>query len=144
MVGVDDENRSCILGQGLLRSECAETFEWFLKKYEEGAGGRRWRPRVSESSLVTTTCFSVDCLWHVPFCQIRSMDPHGVSRIRQECNPHRKRPAREGGAALSPKFHSPLSHSVSVTGKVAQPFPPRELSPQPFFVFYNENSRTAR
>lgn len=44
-VGVDDENRSCILGQGLLRSECTETFEWFLRKYEAAAGGRK--PKVT-------------------------------------------------------------------------------------------------
>lgn len=40
-VGVDDANRSCILSQGLLKSECTETFEWVLKNYEAGAGGRR-------------------------------------------------------------------------------------------------------
>lgn len=44
VVGIDDENRSCVLGQGLLRSECTETFEWFLNKYESAAGGRK--PKV--------------------------------------------------------------------------------------------------
>ncbi|CAN0024212.1 unnamed protein product, partial [Hapterophycus canaliculatus] len=41
IVGVDDENRSCVLGQGVLRSECADTFEWVLENYEAAAGGRR-------------------------------------------------------------------------------------------------------
>ncbi|CAM9330667.1 unnamed protein product, partial [Hapterophycus canaliculatus] len=44
IVGVDDENRSCVLGQGGLHPECAETFEWVLKNYEATAGGRR--PKV--------------------------------------------------------------------------------------------------
>ena len=50
VVGVDDENRSCILGQGLLRSECTETFEWFLHKYETAAGSRR--PKVISTQVV--------------------------------------------------------------------------------------------
>ena len=44
-VGVDDMNRSCILGQGLLRSECTDTFESFLRQYEAAAGGRK--PKVT-------------------------------------------------------------------------------------------------
>ena len=44
-VGVDDMNCSCILGQGLLRSECTDTFEWFIRQYEAAAGGRK--PKVT-------------------------------------------------------------------------------------------------
>lgn len=47
IVGVDDENRSCVLGQGLLRSECTETFKWFLESYESAAGGRRPKVRYA-------------------------------------------------------------------------------------------------
>ncbi|CAN0521984.1 unnamed protein product [Ectocarpus sp. 12 AP-2014] len=48
VVGVDDENRRCILGQGLLRSESTETFEWILNRYEAAAGCRK--PKKSLSS----------------------------------------------------------------------------------------------
>ena len=44
IVGVDDENRSCILAQCLLRSECTETFEWILTSWDGASGGRR--PKV--------------------------------------------------------------------------------------------------
>jgi len=46
IVGVDDENRTCVLGQGVLRSESTETFKWFLDSYEEAAGGRRPKVRL--------------------------------------------------------------------------------------------------
>ncbi|CAM9312074.1 unnamed protein product, partial [Sphacelaria rigidula] len=45
VVGVDSENRSCILGYSLLRFERTETFEWILDKYSRASGGRR--PKVS-------------------------------------------------------------------------------------------------
>ncbi|CAN0394388.1 unnamed protein product, partial [Ectocarpus sp. 13 AM-2016] len=74
-VGVDDENRSCILGQGLLRSECAETFEWFLTQYESAAGGWERRPKVilTDADVAMTSAVAsvwkgtqhLFCLWHV-------------------------------------------------------------------------------
>ncbi|CAN0356414.1 unnamed protein product, partial [Ectocarpus sp. 13 AM-2016] len=74
-VGVDDENRSCILGQGLLRSECAETFEWFLTQCESAAGGWERRPKVilTDADVAMTSAVAsvwkgtqhLFCLWHV-------------------------------------------------------------------------------
>ena len=57
VVGVDSENRRCILGQCLLRSECTETFEWVLDKYHRTSGGRH--PNVRSTlrlSVVSTLC----------------------------------------------------------------------------------------
>ena len=53
IVGVDDQNRSCVLGQGVLRSECKETFKWFLDSYETAAGGRRPKVRGAAQRLQT-------------------------------------------------------------------------------------------
>eukprot|EP00903_Cladosiphon_okamuranus_P011770 g11064.t1 len=74
-VGIDDENRSCILGQGLLRSECAEAFEWFLNHYKSAAGGWERRPKVilTDADVAMTSAVAsvwkgtqhLFCLWHV-------------------------------------------------------------------------------
>ncbi|CAB1118493.1 unnamed protein product [Ectocarpus sp. CCAP 1310/34] len=72
MVGVDDENRSCVLGQGVLRSECKETFQWFLEAYETAAGRRRPKVMLTDVDRAMTsgleewtTTLHLFCLWHV-------------------------------------------------------------------------------
>ncbi|CAN0326134.1 unnamed protein product [Ectocarpus sp. 6 AP-2014] len=73
VVGVDDENRSCILGRGLLRSECTETFEWILNRYEAAAGGSKPKVILTDADLAMTAAMAscwpgtlhLHCLWHV-------------------------------------------------------------------------------
>lgn len=65
VVGVDDENRSCILGQGLLRSECTQTFEWFLNNYVTAAGGRKPKVRSRQSVECLLMAVTIRCLYVV-------------------------------------------------------------------------------
>ncbi|CAM9958486.1 unnamed protein product, partial [Sphacelaria rigidula] len=73
VVGVDGENRSCILGYSLLRSECTETFEWILDKYCRASGGRRPKIVPSDADLAITAAVETSwpstlqlyCLWHI-------------------------------------------------------------------------------
>ncbi|CAM9765562.1 unnamed protein product, partial [Sphacelaria rigidula] len=72
-VGVDSENRSCILGYSLLRSECTEIFEWILDKYCRASGGRRPKVVLSDADLAITAAVKTSwpstlhlyCLWHI-------------------------------------------------------------------------------
>ncbi|CAN0521687.1 unnamed protein product, partial [Ectocarpus sp. 12 AP-2014] len=73
VLGVDDENRSCISGHGLLRSECTETIEWILNRYEAAAGGRKPKVILTDADLAMTAAIAscwpgtlhLHCLWHV-------------------------------------------------------------------------------
>ncbi|CAB1106078.1 unnamed protein product [Ectocarpus sp. CCAP 1310/34] len=72
IVGVDDENRTCVLGQGVLRSESTETFKWFLDSYEEAAGGRRPKVMLTDADQAMAaalrewkTIVHLWYLWHL-------------------------------------------------------------------------------
>lgn len=47
VVGEDKDNCSCILGHGLLRSECTEMFKPFLDHFVLAVGGPRPRAKVA-------------------------------------------------------------------------------------------------
>lgn len=85
MVGVDDQNRSCVLGQGVLRSECKETFEWFLDSYETAAGGRR--PKVRGAAQRMQTRWGERPLWGHAVSDCVSLpgcvpSPHRCPRVK--------------------------------------------------------------
>eukprot|EP00903_Cladosiphon_okamuranus_P020047 g18414.t1 len=72
IVGVDDENRSCVLAQCLLRSECTETFEWILTCWDGASGGRRPKVFLTDGDRAMTaalrgwkTTLHLYCLWHI-------------------------------------------------------------------------------
>eukprot|EP00903_Cladosiphon_okamuranus_P014063 g13071.t1 len=72
IVGVDDENRSCVLAQCLLRSGCTETFEWILTCWDGGSGGRRPQVFLTDGDRAMTaalrgwkTTLHLYCLWHI-------------------------------------------------------------------------------
>ena len=79
MVGVDDENRTCVLGQGVLRSDCKETFQWFLESYETAAGGRRPKVRGVAAHAVGVRfrhgIFAVSGCVSLPGCPLASSLP---------------------------------------------------------------------
>ncbi|CAB1120285.1 unnamed protein product [Ectocarpus sp. CCAP 1310/34] len=72
IVGVDDENRTCVLGQGMLRSESTESFKWFVDSYEKAAGGRRPKVMLTDTDQAMAsalrewkTTVHLRCLWHL-------------------------------------------------------------------------------
>ncbi|CAB1115474.1 unnamed protein product [Ectocarpus sp. CCAP 1310/34] len=72
IVGVDDENRSCILAQCLLRSECTETFKWILTSWDGASGDRRPKVFLTDGEKAMTaalrgwkTTLHLYCLWHI-------------------------------------------------------------------------------
>ncbi|CAM9154228.1 unnamed protein product, partial [Ectocarpus sp. 6 AP-2014] len=78
IVGVDDENRSCVLGQGVLRSECTETFEWFLNQYETADGARRPKVILTDADLAMTS--TVRNCWKTTFTHVLL-----VARFQERC-----------------------------------------------------------